>query len=363
MTGRTESSRPSRDEQAAHWHMKLRSGIDEDGQRELDRWLSEDPANRETLQAAANAWTVLGGLRNEPEMIARRSAALEAMRRANRWRWARPSGERRKWWIGTAAAAVVMAVGASLWLGEAPRLHEETPRSGLAYDTAVGERRTLALADGTRLSLDSDTHVLVDLRRDWRSLTLLAGRARFDVAKDPARPFTVTVGDRTVVATGTSFSVELLSGRARVVVIEGSVAVMTKKLADPATALRLKREAILRGRAITPDYEFVFPAIGSGAPSLLPIDAARATAWEAGQLDLVDEPLADAAERMNRYSSTPIEVRGAKARSLTINGVFNAGDSDAFAATVADAYGLSRTRAGATIILQDPPGRGPSGPK
>ena len=54
-----------------------------------------------------------------------------------------------------------------------------------------------------KISLDSDTLIEVAYSDERRSLTLLSGRAKFDVAKDPRRPFTVRAHGRLVVATGT----------------------------------------------------------------------------------------------------------------------------------------------------------------
>jgi hypothetical protein len=61
-----------------------------------------------------------------------------------------------------------------------------------------------------------------------RELTLVRGRAKFDVAKDPLRPFTVVAGDKIVVATGTSFSVEMVGKDVRVLLYHGRVSVLDR---------------------------------------------------------------------------------------------------------------------------------------
>src|SRR3546814_18739257 len=83
------------------------------------------------------------------------------------------------------------------------------------YQTEVGERRVALLDDQSRLSLDADSLVEVDMSDRQRELTLVRGRAKFDVAKDPLRTFTVVAGDKMVVATGTSFSVEMVGKAVR----------------------------------------------------------------------------------------------------------------------------------------------------
>src|SRR3546814_14429474 len=91
-----------------------------------------------------------------------------------------------------------------------------------AYATEIGERQLAVLEDGSQVSLDAATKVNVRMKEAGRQVELLAGRAKFDVAKDPQRPFTVAAGDKLVVAVGTSFSVELIDGQVRVILYERS---------------------------------------------------------------------------------------------------------------------------------------------
>src|SRR3546814_13586908 len=74
------------------------------------------------------------------------------------------------------------------------------------------------------------------MKEAGRQVELLAGRAKFDVAKDPQRPFTVAAGDKLVVAVGTSFSVELIDGQVRVILYEGQVEVRDRNSAVKAQA-------------------------------------------------------------------------------------------------------------------------------
>src|SRR3546814_13438728 len=89
-----------------------------------------------------------------------------------------------------------------------------------AYATHIGERQLAVLDDGSRVSLDAVTKVKVRMKDEARQVELLEGRAKFDVAKDPLRPFTVAAGDKLVVDVGTSFSVELIDGQVRVILHE-----------------------------------------------------------------------------------------------------------------------------------------------
>src|SRR3546814_20684114 len=110
------------------------------------------------------------------------------------------------------------------------------------------------LDDDSRLSLDANTRVRVKYSRAGRQLWLEEGRARFEVAKDPLRPFSVAAAGKIVVATGTEFSVELLGRETRVILYEGHVAVLNGSAATRAT-LKLFDEK----PAPRPDYLLLHP--------------------------------------------------------------------------------------------------------
>lgn len=335
---------PSREEQAGEWCVRLSTGsLTQDEQDAFDCWMADDPANAATFDRALSVWHGLQAIGDTPELIGQRADALDALRRANRQRWSRQIGGRWQWAAGI-AAALVLTLMSGLWLMSGPD----------EYRTGVGERRTVLLADGSRLSLDAETRVEVDYADDGRKLTLLAGRAKFDVAKDPHRPFTVTAGGRTVIATGTAFSVELLGRQLHLIVYEGKVAFIAGK--PPATPDLLAIKANPAGRAtpVTPGNELIADLAAPAGPQLVQADVARSLAWEGGQLNFVDEPLTSAVERINRYSADKIVIGGRGTADIRVDGVFNAGDSAAFAEAIADAYALRIRRGDGEIRLGAP---------
>src|SRR3546814_340698 len=167
--------------------MSLAEGQLPPGEREaFDRWLGDD-RNAAAFQAVVRTWKVADGAARLPEAIAMRSAALESYRNANRRRWTRRIGAR-SWWAGGIAAALVLAVTSLFMLGDSTR----------PYQTEVGERRVALLDDQSRLSLDADRLVEVAMSDRQRELTLVRGRAKFDVAEDPLPPFPVLPDDKMV---------------------------------------------------------------------------------------------------------------------------------------------------------------------
>lgn len=326
-----------RDLEAAEWCLSLAEGELNAAERaDFDLWITDD-TNAEALERAARVWRAAGEAAGLPEVVGLRSEAMARLRAAQRT--PRRQSVPLAWASGAAAAVVGMLVLAVL-------LFQPT---ATVYRSDVGERQIAILADGSRLSLDADTEVRVDLSRDRRDLVLTRGRAKFDVVHDALRPFTVGLGDKTVVVTGTSFSVELLNREARVLLYEGQVSVMDGAAhpggaRSPTAALQTTLRpgtglvAVL-GEPLDQARQFEF-------------DPAQSLGWEAGRLDFDDEPLALAVERLNRYSGRKVVLADPGLNSLPVNGVFAANDVGAFLEAVTAFHAVQVTERDGVVTLR-----------
>ena len=314
-------------EQASAWCLRLSEGaLDAEEARAFDAWLAEDPDHGLALDDAVRAWRAIDSAAAEPEMIEMRTAALIGYQRDQKRRWTREPVIR--WRLALAAVATLAFLITGAWLQNRP----------LVYQTGDGERRIVVLNDGSRLSLDSATRVEVTYRNDSRALSLRFGRAKFKVAKDVDRPFTVAAADKVVRATGTEFSVELLRDQVRVVLLQGHVRVSERASSEfSSRRLNLGRPDTLADSALLPNRELI-ATVGALSANVVPVDPEQAVAWEAGQLSFVDEPLAAAVEQVNRYADDKISVGDAEAGKIPISGNFRAGDTAAFISGVTGVF-------------------------
>lgn len=310
---------------AAHWCVRLCEGEMTSAARlEFTRWLTSDPLNRAAFDSAVATWQEINAAEATPELVSLRVGALENLRRAQR---ARAGWLLRKLRTpGVLAASVVLIV-----LGAVTAWRQMSPQQ---ISSGVGERRTVLLADGSRISLDASSEVLVGYSRGLRTLHLVRGRAKFDVAKDPRRPFQVHAADREIVATGTEFSVEIVQKEVHVVLYQGRVSVA----GTGANVL------------LAPGQELIAP-ISLAKAHIEPVDVARSLAWENGELEFVDEPLATAVERVNRYGTEQVLVGNTAAANLRISGVFTAGDTRAFVEGVTAVSGVRAEERHGQIVL------------
>ena len=315
----------ARAECAAVWAARVADGnVSDTRLAEFEAWLAEDPANARALEEIVDAWRAVELYATSAPIMAMRQAAMTSASR---------SAPRTRTWSRTgilqgaiAASIALVATAAGVWNWLQPTV----------YETAIGERRIVVLADGSKISLDGDSEVAVSLGSRNRELWLDHGRAKFDVAKDALRPFSVTAGDKVVVATGTAFSVERMQADVRVILYEGHVAVL-QRIGDEARAVsvapRRDEAPILAERALQPGRELVMPigpiALTAPAVHVAAIDPVQTLRWEGGQMVFVDAPLQMVAERMNRFADNKLVVDGPRTGALRISGVFHAGDNEA----------------------------------
>ena len=109
-----------------------------------------------------------------------------------------PGSNRRTRWLSAAAVVAVVTAGA-FWALQ--------PASAKTIATELGEQRTVVLADGSTLQLNTDSIVLVSMGKALRQLELQRGELLVDVAKDSERKFRVRTDEAVVEAIGTRFNV------------------------------------------------------------------------------------------------------------------------------------------------------------
>jgi transmembrane sensor len=340
----------SRDEEAADWCVRFAdSPMSAEEVREFDIWIAEAP-NARAFEDAIMIWQSAEAFAEKPEFLHIRREALENYRRANSRRWSRPFFGH--WRALTAIAATILLLLLAGWL--------EMRDPMQLYETGVGERRVAILDDGSRLSLDADTRVEVRMRDNRRELRLLSGRAKFDVAKEPLRPFSVLAGNKMVVATGTSFSVELLTRQVHVLLYEGHVAVLeaskppageVRGASVAADHVRLSGTTEVAGQSLTPGRELI-ASLANQDTSIVTTDLPRSLSWESGQLSFEDEALPSAVERMNRYARQKLVIADQATAHLRVNGVFTAGDTDAFVEGLRALYPVEVTRTDTQLTLK-----------
>lgn len=305
-------------EAAMLWRERIDGGewsVDDEAGFEI--WLQADERHALAYEEIRELCGFIDQNAASPELIGTRKEVLASVHRRASRRWTGPAvvfrAPTRRAIAAVLVAGVVASAGAWALVGR-----------GDVYQTDRGERRAVILDDGSVLSLDAMSKVTVRYTKGERRLMLKRGQARFDVAHDTSRPFSVTAGDREIIATGTAFNVDMLAPEVRVTLIEGRVIVRQQGRGVIRSAPAGPKAVALRaGQSLVAKES-------GGPPTVASADLAQATAWQQGQLVFNNEPLAQAVERMNRYSNRRIAVADDAVGAITVSGTFNAGDVEAF---------------------------------
>ncbi|MBJ2284162.1 FecR family protein [Pseudomonas haemolytica] len=278
-------------DEASGWYFRLQA--EDVTAAEMDAfaaWLGQGNAQDAAWQEVQ---AMLGGLR-EPARVIRRAEQAAWRKPARRWpRWA-------------CAAAVLLAVGLTV---------QNTPwldRLRADYATSTGESRSIELADGSHLQLNTDSAVQVRMSAGERQVRLLRGEGFFDVTKDPSRPFVVQSGDGWVKVVGTQFSVARRDAQTRVQVAQGKVQVSAGS--DALVYLEPGRAVEYQGQRLADVHGF---------------DPASGFAWRQRQLVFRQQPLSDVVSELNRYWPGKTLVLGDALRNRVVSGVFEIDKPDA----------------------------------
>jgi transmembrane sensor len=307
-------------------------------------WLSGDPARRREFEELNAQWEKLEGVASSPEVLGepRPTASVAAV----------PARTSRRAVIGWAlAASVAGAVGFFSW---------QRMFAVETYVTGVGEQRTVPLSDGSVITLNTSSQVEVRFSGRQRRIEILRGQANFEVAKDPGRPFVVSVDKGEVLALGTAFDVYRRPGDVVVTLIEGRVAVVPEvpagqsgasaQLVMSAGAPDEGVRSALRAMVLAPGEQVIFGA-SNRAPVRANADLERVSAWRARKLDFADTPLSEAIAEGNRYSRLKLELLAPEFAGARMSGVFEAGRNEALAEGMAAYFGLHAERSGDDLIV------------
>ncbi len=235
----------------------------------FEQWHQHCAEHREAWQRVNNVMeTALADLQGLPGQVQVASRALRAL----------PNPSRRNL-LGKGLALLLLGAGG------VSVLNRLMPVADLLADahTATGERKTLLLADGSRLSLNARSAADIRFDAQQRRVVLRAGELQVQVTPERARPLVVATAHGEVRAEGARFMVRQEPKRCLVSVQQHSVLLSTT---DGST------------RRVEAGQAFDFDRRGSVAvaPSMRTRDD-----WVQGRVEARDEPLGELVEALRPY--------------------------------------------------------------
>ena len=237
--------------------------------------------------------------------------------------------------LGIAATFLLVISGVGLWSNQTPL--SATSQSVIAFNTQLGEQRSMTLEDGSIVHVNTQSEIKISFAKDQRLVTLISGEALFEVAHNPSRPFRVIAGDTIAEAIGTTFNVYRNDNGTNVAVIEGRVAVETNnKLIEKSSHINndaLKNSDLPVSINHLEDGRLLLDA-GQSAKvltqdkvveiSMANIDTV--SSWRTRKLVFDSEKLGTIIREFNRYNRTQIVITDKELAEIEFSGRFAADD-------------------------------------
>jgi transmembrane sensor len=341
-------------QQAGDWYAQNRAGpLTHESREEFVAWLRASPQHVEEYLGVAAVARDLRYATDDPDfdidvVLARArldednvvKLARPAAQRSARLAWPR---QQATWWRGAAAAAIALTALAvsTVWSTR------DGQRFGLArtYQTAHGEQNVVRLPDGSVVTLNTDSQVTVRYTGRERIIDVERGQALFQVAHEAQRRFRVLAGSAEVVAVGTQFDVYRKPATAIVTVVAGSVAIYAGPPTFDESGSGLPERAVRVGAG----YQVTVAGQEIGPPHA--VDTWAAVAWLRRQIAFEDVPLGEVAAEFNRYGHVALEIDDPALGATPISGIFNAYDTESFAAFIQTLNGAAIERTPARIRI------------
>ena len=294
-------------DQAIQWLITLRFNVADDAATAaFERWLHTSAEHQRVWQRVV---TMNDDFTQLPAQVGRHAL-----------RGARQRISRRE---GLKLLGLVAGAAGLTWLG---RDYTPLPALMADYRTATGERRWVALNDGSRIQLNSASAIDASFNAERRLVQLRQGEIVVNTGTDN-RPFWVQTRDGYLRALGTRFLVREEAHGTLLAVQQGAVAVFADSQAASA------RQVFRPGEPVVFNRNGIRPAVANGLDPW---------AWSDGVISAHDMRLDDFLTELARYRDGVLRCSEAVA-GLRVSGTYQLDDTDQVLGLVAQSLKLDVT--------------------
>ena len=330
--------------EAAAWIARLDRGeLSEEDRSAIRDWIDRSPEHYALISRLAGIWSDLDGLVEILAEVEPHTTTRGAHHGPRPITWFTPA---KVVVFSTVIIAVVIGV-----LFTNNENYRSVTVEGLSwqasYLTEIGEQQTVALRDGSRVQLNTDTIIDVDFDDRQRKIRLVKGEALFEVIHNQSRPFLVYVGTNVIRAVGTAFVVKLIENGVEVTIKEGRVEL--KSLKDD-TQDRSKKELIIASAMIDAGQTVKLNKEIQTLQEIATEEIDRKLAWRDGLIIFSGEPLDYVVEEINRYTNIKFIITDPELSMLRIGGRFKIGETDAMLEVLETGFGININRVSNDLV-------------
>lgn len=309
---------PNRDQvydQASLWISRLDRQLTGAEEKALRHWLAENELHKQVFLEMAALW-------DRMDSLARLADLFETpARKKTRYKQAYAAIAASVALLGLVIVFAFNNGGFGFFSNQQLTLVEAT------YETPVGQRNSIQLPDGSRLVVNTNSHVRVQYTKEARLFFLERGELNIEVAPNPHYPLKVIAQDKIVQAVGTAFNVRIFNEReVELLVTHGKVLVAKKETekTDEITSKKISTNAI----AVSSGEKIILGSEDEHIAKIEAADIAAELSWRDGNLVFRGETLEQALSEISRYTSVEFEISDVTIKEQRIAGLFKAGDVD-----------------------------------
>lgn len=291
--------------EAIEWQERMCGATNEKTEHEFDDWMAISDVHRQAYLEAELLADGFDRLAAQPSMIEHLTTSYndddQSSFNVMSIRTQSKSAKRILSSLALAACLAVVTIVNLTWFSDQiePRQTVTVKTFQSQYHSDTGELRTIALPDGSTLTLGPNSLVNVRFGEFSRKVELVLGEAYFDVAKSQGRPFFVEAEQASVKVLGTRFDVRRLSETTSVSVVEGVVQVFNGKESARLSSPDSAPTTLLAGQYVMSD----------GEADIVVLEGQELVTWINGRLVYSNAELRDVLADANRYSKyVPIRL-------------------------------------------------------
>ncbi|UXS04237.1 FecR family protein [Agrobacterium tumefaciens] len=292
---------------ALDWLVRLEAAghVDKTTRSEFDVWLAAAPSHQKAWKEIHGLWAAPETLVAAQELevhLSQQPVLLDEMREKKRPRWSF-----RSFAMASAASLVLVA-------GTAHVISNYLPRMLADYTTSTGERREIALPDGSRMILNTHSAVALDFTEGQRGVRLLQGEAFFDVVHDAEHPFHVAAAYSEVRVKGTAFGVRTEDDTDTVSLQRGAVDAVHERKDIPVAHLSPGEMVVASEKSLS---------------SVASFNSDENFGWLKGRVVIEAQPLSKALEEVGRYFDGRIFILNRALLDVAVSGDYRIDSAEA----------------------------------
>ena len=322
-------------EHAIEWHLLLHSSeVTEEDRTQFSAWCKLSPQHQMAYERLENLWDKFDGIEPTLAKVSLESTLSPAKSTANTQSKYLKNPSK-----GTTLGLLAILFSYGLY-------HSQPAQIWLAQNkTQIGQQQHITLADGSELTLNTDTALDIDFTGQLRNIKLYKGEVFIKVAKDKTRPLIISTNQGSARALGTQFNVHLIEDSepimTQVAVVESSVEVCNKPSLFNFNKPECKQVHAGQLGQYTKNKNL---AITSA-------DSQSISSWITGTIALDNQPLPKVLHELQRYSQLHFIFDAATLADMRVSGVLPLNDMNKCLSLLSEKLPIQTRRPFANSIL------------